>query len=192
MAGFYLYIIGFAFTFVTISCFALDNAKRATLLSRYRLPWTPKTSPSLKKGREAAPLPPGQEYKHTFPPSRRQALASLTDSRVSVHGVSGKGLERAYGSEKYKCLPDKQSVLGPQYKNHSTPTGFTVEEIEALGNFPDYATLSGVPLPAEYTSFDIETALPRPYRPVRWEYHQTMCKPFSLLLFAPSRIYTND
>lgn len=193
MAGFYLYILGFAFTLLTISCLALDKAKRAALLSRYRLSWTTQTSSPLKTGQEGATLPPGQEYKHTFPPSRRLALAELTDIHFSASGASEKGLvEPTYGSDKHKCLPDKENVLAPQYKKYSTPTGFTVEEIEALGNFPDYSTLSGVPLPAAYTNFDIETALARPYRPVRWEYHQTMCKPSSHLLLAPSCIYTND
>jgi hypothetical protein len=183
MAGFYLYILGFIFTLLTISCFALDSTKRATLLQRYRLRWAPETSPPLKTRHEGATLPPGQEYKHTFPPSRRPALANLTDSRFSVGSASEKGLaEQGHGSDKYKCLPDKQNVLAPQYKHHSTPTGFTVEEIEALGSFPDHATLSGVPSPAAYTNFDIHTALPRPYRPFRWEYHQTMCKPLYLLL----------
>ncbi|KAK1140194.1 hypothetical protein N8T08_010582 [Aspergillus melleus] len=44
-----------------------------------------------------------------------------------------------------------------------TPTGFSMREIKALGNFPDYAELSGVPLPQPYSEFDIEKALPRPY-----------------------------
>jgi hypothetical protein len=56
-----------------------------------------------------------------------------------------------------------------------TPTGFSVTEIKALGDFPDYAKLSGVPLPQEYPEFNIDTALARPYRPFRWGYHQTMC-----------------
>lgn len=55
-----------------------------------------------------------------------------------------------------------------------TPTEFSTEEIKALGEFPDYATLSGVPLPRPYHEFDIKKALPRPYRPFRWNYHQTM------------------
>lgn len=197
MTDFYLYITGFAFILFTASCFALDNAKRAAFLSRYRLPWTPQTSPPLKTRQDGATLPPGQEYKHTFPPSRRSALADLTDSRISAGGTLVKGhVERAHGNDKYKCLPDKQNVLAPQYKTYSTPTGFTVEDIETLGNFPDYATLSGVPLPAAYANFDVKTALPRPYRPVRWEYHQTMCKSFSLLrlliLLVPSYTNIND
>lgn len=54
-------------------------------------------------------------------------------------------------------------------------TNRTPAEIAAYGNFPDYATLSGVPLPKAYPELDIAKALPRPYRPFRWAYHQTMC-----------------
>jgi hypothetical protein len=57
-----------------------------------------------------------------------------------------------------------------------TPCEFSTEEIKALGDFPDYVTLSGVPLPEAYPEFDINKAKPRPYRPFRWNYHQTMCK----------------
>lgn len=56
-----------------------------------------------------------------------------------------------------------------------TPTGFTVADIIKLGRFPDYASLSGVPLPQCYHGFDIAKALSRPYRTFRWPYHQTMC-----------------
>ncbi|KAG2421797.1 hypothetical protein HFD88_005773 [Aspergillus terreus] len=47
-------------------------------------------------------------------------------------------------------------------------------DIKSLGKFPDYAALSGVPLPRSYLEFDINKALPRPYGPFRWAYHQTM------------------
>jgi hypothetical protein len=57
-----------------------------------------------------------------------------------------------------------------------TPCDFSTDDIKALGDFPDYATLSGVPLPRPYPEFDIKRAIPRPYRPFRWSYHQTMCK----------------
>ncbi|KAF4589209.1 HRQ family protein [Ophiocordyceps camponoti-floridani] len=54
-------------------------------------------------------------------------------------------------------------------------SGFTVGQVRALGSFPDYAKLSGVPLPSAVSaSFRIEDAAPRPYRPLRWPYHQTM------------------
>ncbi|RPB24237.1 hypothetical protein L211DRAFT_752249, partial [Terfezia boudieri ATCC MYA-4762] len=43
-----------------------------------------------------------------------------------------------------------------------------------LGLYPDYAALSGVPWPEACVDFDPQRALPRPYRPFRWPYHQTM------------------
>lgn len=64
-----------------------------------------------------------------------------------------------------------------------SPTGFTVDEIRALGPFPDYAALSGVPGP-DYSGadFDLSSTTFRPYRPFRWAYHQTM----ALLKFEPN------
>jgi hypothetical protein len=56
-----------------------------------------------------------------------------------------------------------------------TPCGLSMKEIKALENFPDYTKFSGVPLPKPYPKFNIRKALPRPYRPIRWGYHQTMC-----------------
>jgi len=53
-------------------------------------------------------------------------------------------------------------------------SGISIQEIKALGDFPNYAALSGVPLPEAYKEFNIDTAKPRPYRPFRWAYHQTM------------------
>jgi hypothetical protein len=43
-------------------------------------------------------------------------------------------------------------------------------------DFTDYFALTGVPPPKPLPDFDIDKALPRPYRPFRWKYHQTMCK----------------
>lgn len=62
--------------------------------------------------------------------------------------------------------------------DESPNTTRTDDEIAAYGRFPDYAALSGVPLPTAYPKFDIIKALPRPYRPFRWAYHQTMCMSF--------------
>lgn len=55
-------------------------------------------------------------------------------------------------------------------------SGFSVSEIKSLGNFPDYAKLSGVSLPTAASGFGVDTAMPRPYRPFRWPYFQTMGK----------------
>jgi hypothetical protein len=49
--------------------------------------------------------------------------------------------------------------------------------------FPDYASLSGIPLPKAYLGFNITRALPRPYRPFRWVYHQTMCMYYHQSIF---------
>ncbi|KAI4722075.1 hypothetical protein E4T48_01689 [Aureobasidium sp. EXF-10727] len=180
MAGLYLFVLGISFAAITIIYFTLDSKQRALLLSRFgldrqhRLPWALSTSPSpTKQPSEKSTLPTDQQHKDTFPPCRRAALADLTDPRFSVGGKSGKGLSELPRNTD-KSLPHDVNVLAPQYKKHFTPTGFTVEEIKALGNFPDYAVLSGVPLPAAHTDFDIKTALARPYRPFRWPYHQTM------------------
>jgi hypothetical protein len=40
----------------------------------------------------------------------------------------------------------------------------------------DYFALTGVLPPKPLLDFDIDKALPRPYRPFRWKYHQTMCE----------------
>jgi hypothetical protein len=73
-----------------------------------------------------------------------------------------------------RMLPIDRSYL-EVVNNFYTPCGFSIAEIKALGDFPNYAALSGVPLPKPYHDFNIEKSLPRPYRPFRWAYHQTMC-----------------
>lgn len=50
------------------------------------------------------------------------------------------------------------------------------ENHEILSPWPDYAALTGVPWPKPYDGFILHKALPRPYRPFRWPYHQTMCR----------------
>lgn len=73
------------------------------------------------------------------------------------------------------------AVVSPPTRPGATPERYlpnttrTAEAVAAYGRFPDYAALSGVPLPQAYKDFDISIALPRPYRPFRWAYHQTMC-----------------
>ena len=43
---------------------------------------------------------------------------------------------------------------------------------------PNYSKLTGFPCPKPIHHFDIDSAKPRPYRPFRWGYHQTMCQSF--------------
>ena len=118
--------------------------------------------------------PPSTEYKHTFPPSSREALVSVRESlspdrkirikRLNVNDAEFRKGLISFTANYNECIPSTY-----------TPTEVSIEEIKALGDFPDYAKLSGVPLPEAYKEFNIEKALPRPYRPFRWAYHQTMC-----------------
>lgn len=101
--------------------------------------------------------------------------------------------EELFQKSQIPITADYREVEGNNY----LPAGFSVDEIKALGDFPDYAELSGVPLPEPYREFDIDKALPRPYRPFRWKYHQTMCKsrlafllrPLTILLGYPNRAF---
>jgi hypothetical protein len=111
-------------------------------------------------------------YVDTFPPSRRFALNDL-DALTSVS--SSKNVDKPSDDWKKMLVPMASSYLDAD-ENMYMPCGLSVKEIKALGDFPDYATLSGVPLPKPYLGFDISKALPRPYRPFRWAYYQTMCR----------------
>jgi len=114
------------------------------------------------------------DYRDTLPPSRRFALkAAAPDIFPELNEMSE---ERLQSEEKKKRAIPLDVPFDQVDPKALSPTGISVEEIKALGDFPDYATLSGVPLPQPYNEFDISKALPRPYRPIRWAYHQTMCK----------------
>ena len=122
-----------------------------------------------------APLSKSDDYKDAFPPSRREALATIAETLPAVQRKKLTGHEIDQELFEKSLIPFTANYAetdGDKY----TPTGFSVDEIKALGDFPDYAELSGVPLPEPYKEFDIEKARPRPYRPFRWSYHQTMCK----------------
>jgi hypothetical protein len=112
-------------------------------------------------------------YVDTFPPSRRPALATL-DVLPSLGSSSGQQSDERPDCSNY-MVPMETSYLDAEDSMYM-PCGLSIKEIKALGDFPDYSTLSGVPLPAPYTGFDIHKAVPRPYRPFRWAYHQTMCE----------------
>ena len=119
--------------------------------------------------------PKSSEYVNTFPPLTREniteAAASLPEDRRNV-------LENSTFDEKKWT----KSILGfeDDYRKADPDryiySGYKVEEIRALGDFPDYSTLSEVPLPEAYHDHELKKALPRPYRPFRWGYHQTMCE----------------
>ncbi|KAF7196362.1 hypothetical protein HII31_02429 [Pseudocercospora fuligena] len=168
----------------TIAYLILNAKARNEILSKLaaqaRRPSTAFTPP-----RELSPekqgLPPNRTtsntssptYEDAFPPCRRHALAELKGDALKGPGRSAKELAEQ-PADYSKLTPDKTTSTTDDFSNHVTATGFTGDEIRRLGDFPDYATLSGVPLPEPWKEFQIETALPRPYRPFRWAYHQTM------------------
>jgi len=120
------------------------------------------------------------DYRDTLPPSRRFALkAAAPDIFPELDEMSEEQLE----SEGRKRAIPLDVPFDQLHPKALSPTGISVEEIKALGDFPDYAQLSGVPLPQPYKEFEISKALPRPYRPIRWTYHQTMCKLWFILDF---------
>lgn len=132
---------------------------------------TPPRSVSPEKQSAANPTSPSP-YADILPPQRREALKTLKNEAVPCVEADEKKVLRNLlpMSADYRKSPDGKY----------TPTGFSVKEIKLLGDFPDYAGLSGVPLPQPYHGFNIDKAIPRPYRPFRWAYHQTMCMLFSV------------
>lgn len=118
--------------------------------------------------------PPPVDFVDIFPPSSREALTEVSENLEQGCKERLSGGEVSPTAFKKGLIPftaDYRECGSSTY----TPMEISIEEVRALGDFPDYAKLSGVPLPTPYKEFRIETALPRPYRPFRWSYHQTMC-----------------
>lgn len=109
-----------------------------------------------------------------FPPSGREALVAIAQKlpEAQKRKLAAKDVDQTTFENNLVPFTADFAMCGP---STYTPTRLSTDEIKALGDFPDYAELSGVPLPKAYEGFRIETAVPRPYRPLRWAYHQTMC-----------------
>lgn len=180
MLNLFLIGLGLLFLVSSASYIAFDRKRRDVVFDRLyfqRRRDTESLTPPRSLSPEKNGLPPKEkmpDYSDVFPPSRRTALAELKSDCLSGPGRSAKELSETE-PDYSKRVPDNESLNTEVVSQLYTPTGFSVEEIRRLGDFPDYATLSGVPLPAEYVGFDVNKAKPRPYRPLRWAYHQTMC-----------------
>lgn len=142
---------------------------------RSRLPASRTPPRSLSPGKIASTnIPLGVAYQDVFPPSGRESLVKVAQEwpeaqrpkliARDVDDAEFKGRQVPFTANFTSCGPSTY-----------TPTRLSTDEIKALGDFPDYAGLSGVPLPEAYKDFKIHQAIPRPYRPLRWAYHQTMC-----------------
>ncbi|KAI1907176.1 hypothetical protein LOZ64_005983 [Ophidiomyces ophidiicola] len=169
-----MFLIGAALVMALVACLAIGGSQGGRFLDRLRgssrkVPSAKTPPPDFSEKRPSSP-----PYSKILPPSLREALytvakAGISDSQRAALAPQ----ELADETMLRSILPMTESYkacIGTRF----TPTGFSTEEIKALGDFPDYATLSGVPLPEPYLEFDINKALPRPYRPFRWNYHQTM------------------
>ncbi|KAL4750888.1 hypothetical protein BDW72DRAFT_203512 [Aspergillus terricola var. indicus] len=170
---------GFIFLALLGFCFLLSHSAPqllARLRGRKTAARTSQTPPrSLSPSSNADDKPKTATTQLTspatvLPPQRRHVLSTLSfssDNRYKYKEVAETVVLRC-------PLPMTQDYRQCQEERY-TPTGFSVAEVKALGDFPDYAALSGVPLPRAYgEEFDVDKALARPYRPFRWAYHQTM------------------
>lgn len=179
LGGHALIYASVAICFCTVSYFSLSPRQRDVVVDRLRLrrrrPSSAQTPPRSLSPEKKVPLSPaeGAEYASVFPPSQRDVLHDLKESMSQEQ-------RNALGDLAFDTIDFEQSVLGWEEEygtaddSKYVASGFSVGEIKALGDFPDYATLSGVPLPQPCQNFDINKAIPRPYRPFRWNYHQTM------------------
>lgn len=183
----YLLAAAIGIILCTISILALNKRRRMSFLQQFSS-WIPgtdrgrrgsasKTPPRSLSPEKKVPsnAPPATNYKDVFPPSRREALSQAAVSLPAAEKKKLSGSELDQDNFKKNILPFTADYrkCGPFTY---TPMQISIEEVRALGDFPDYATLGGVPLPDLYKEFEIGQALARPYRPFRWAYHQTMCK----------------
>ncbi|KAL3423714.1 hypothetical protein PVAG01_05461 [Phlyctema vagabunda] len=171
--------LGLLFIVSSVTVLLLNTRQREAVLDRLQLrkrrtsgASTPPRSISPTK--EKAPLPSKPDYKTAFPPSRRSALVELAETASGADQKILLGQEPPADFLLKDPLPTTQSFSADTNVPKYTPTGFSTAEIKAMGDFPAYDILSGVPLPKPYKEFNPKTARPRPYRPFRWAYHQTM------------------
>jgi hypothetical protein len=172
-----LLLLGVSFVATTTIYLFFSKRNRNLILERLYLrrrrtsgASTPPRSLSLKKD----PLDPADaDYREVYPPSRRFTLETVAPELFKKNPKPST-LDSSSEEKGRQSVPIDVAFEDADPKAY-TPCEFSAEEIKALGDFPDYATLSGVPLPNPYHGFDIKKALPRPYRPFRWAYHQTMC-----------------
>lgn len=178
-----LILLGALFVALATATLVLDSKQRKVVLQRFdvrRRRATGSLTPPRSLSPEKQGLPSTKassepDFSNAFPPSRREALAALSSDALQGPGKSATQLSQI-PPDYSKRVPSEDVWDADKYGDHVTATGFSLEEIKRLGDFPDYAALSGIPLPQKYEGFDISTAKARPFRPLRWAYHQTMCK----------------
>lgn len=185
----WLLSFGCALVLFSASILVLIKRQRDVVLTKLLLPLRlnsepkPPSRPSFPESTDSSssiekiPSTPSstQELVDIFPPSRRSTLLELANHPSSSNRPISIGAGPSLDTLQKDLLPTTESYDIKNDPLKYTPTGFSTAEIRSIGDFPPYDILSGVPLPAPYDGFDYKKALPRPYRPFRWAYHQTMC-----------------
>ncbi|KAG0650659.1 hypothetical protein D0Z07_2545 [Hyphodiscus hymeniophilus] len=174
--------IGLIFLLSTITALTFNKRQRDAVLKRLRVSrrrasgasTPPRSFSPEKKNSEGPADTASPDYADVFCPSRRYVLPKLAESASASNKEILIGTEPCKEFLRKDALPTTRSYDLENDHPKYTPTGFSTEEIKAMGDFPAYDILSGVPLPQPYANFDPTKAKPRPYRPFRWAYHQTM------------------
>ncbi len=183
-------VLGLVFILTSLTILVLNKRQRDTVLRRIHFQRrrtsgakTPPRSLSPEKGNLDRGAEKNQalthlcpDYINSFPPSRRSVLPKLAEYVSAANREILLGPEPSVDFLRDDSLPTTRSYDLENSSPKYTPTGFSTAEIKALGDFPPYDILSGVPLPEAYEGFNSAKAIPRPYRPFRWAYHQTMCE----------------
>ena len=151
-------------------------------VSRGRRTSTAKTPPRSLTPEKKVPDngPPSSEYRDIYPPSTRGNLPIWSQSWSSLASALRNSTSN---DDTAREVVNANNIIGfeQDYRDCQsststyTPMGISIAEVKALGDFPDYSKLNGVPLPQPYKEHRLEMAIERPYRPFRWAYHQTMC-----------------
>lgn len=184
--------LGFLFLFSSVALLSINKRQRDAVLVRLHFhrrrtsgastpprSFSPNKKTSFAKLDDKEPVSPtssAPDYINTFPPSRRSALPESAKQMKSDQITALLESDPSNILFREKALPTTRSYDLENDEPRYTPTGFSTQEVKSMGDFPAYDILSGVPLPEPYKNFDHTKALPRPYRPFRWAYHQTMCK----------------
>jgi hypothetical protein len=164
-----LFAIALCMGFIALAFHSLVSGRKSPVISRIHslISDVTKTAASSSSNATSHQKTADADYSQILPPSQREFLAQVSPQAAAASPKHASG-ELLRFEEDYRQADPAKRVF----------SGFTIGEIKALGDFPDYATLSDVPLPSPLVDFDVTKAVPRPYRPFRWSYHQTMCKAF--------------
>lgn len=103
------------------------------------------------------------------------AVCLLTVFLWSANALQSRRRRSVTSTTPLRSLSPSAAEKKTDYSNIFPPSLLDIRRPDQPGadGLPDYAALTGVPLP-QPLEIDISQSKPRPYRPFRWQYHQTM------------------